>query len=353
MQAGKLCRVEQSLYRYEPTGAYYAKVKRSGKIVKKSLKTDKLPVARRMLRDFLGDLDRIDVGSGNVPLSAWITEHLGGLKQAPNTTHQKEIIARRVKKDWPGGAHVHLKDISPSHVRRWLAKYDFGPSAYNHHLWFIRGALEAAVEDRMIPYNPAGQVKARKLEKRTKPTPTYDQFLEIVADLRAQSCNGHGAEDTADYIEFAGEAGLGQAEISGLLRQHVDLEASRLTLYRVKTRASFAIPIFPNIRPLIKRRLQKIGEGPTERLFPFDNCKKALEGATTRLGMPKFEPRSLRRLFITRALRRGIDVKTIASWQGHNDGGKLILQTYSIEVDSDHSQQMAERMGGSKRATKE
>jgi hypothetical protein len=34
-------------------------------------------------------------------------------------------------------------------------------------------------------------------------------------------------------------------------------------------------------------------------------------------------------MFITRAIEKGIDVKVISDWQGHSDGGKLILQTYS------------------------
>ena len=40
--------------------------------------------------------------------------------------------------------------------------------AYNHHLWFVRNALEAAMEDRMIPFNPAEQVKARKLRSHAQ-----------------------------------------------------------------------------------------------------------------------------------------------------------------------------------------
>jgi integrase len=38
---------------------------------------------------------------------------------------------------------------------------------------------------------------------------------------------------------------------------------------------------------------------------------------------------SLRRMFVTMAIERGVDVKVIASWQGHRDGGALILRTYS------------------------
>ncbi len=48
-------------------------------------------------------------------------------------------------------------------------------------------------------------------------------------------------------------------------------------------------------------------------------------------------------MFITRAIERGVDVKVIAEWQGHRDGGKLILQTYS-HVRRPHSQRMATLM---------
>jgi hypothetical protein len=48
-------------------------------------------------------------------------------------------------------------------------------------------------------------------------------------------------------------------------------------------------------------------------------------------------------MFITRAIQLGVDVKTIAEWQGHKDGGKLILDTYS-HVNPVHSQRMARLM---------
>ncbi len=52
-------------------------------------------------------------------------------------------------------------------------------------------------------------------------------------------------------------------------------------------------------------------------------------------------------MFVTRAIERGADVKVIAEWQGHKDGGKLILDTYS-HVRSVHSQRMAELMSDDK-----
>lgn len=40
---------------------------------------------------------------------------------------------------------------------------------------------------------------------------------------------------------------------------------------------------------------------------------------------------------------RGVDVKVIAQWQGHRNGGKLILDTYS-QVRPEHSERMAALM---------
>ena len=46
-------------------------------------------------------------------------------------------------------------------------------------------------------------------------------------------------------------------------------------------------------------------------------------------------------MFITRCLELGVDVQTIARFQGHKDGGKLILDTYGHVSDA-HSQRMAD-----------
>jgi integrase len=121
----------------------------------------------------------------------------------------------------------------------------------------------------------------------------------------------------------------------------VDFEAGRIITFRHKTATGFAIPLFPQVRPLLERLCE--GKAHNERIFKLNNAKKALSGACKRLGFPLFTQRSLRRMFITRAIEKGVDVKVIAEWQGHKDGGKLILDTYS-HVNRAHSQRMAQLM---------
>jgi hypothetical protein len=61
------------------------------------------------------------------------------------------------------------------------------------------------------------------------------------------------------------------------------------------------------------------------------------------LGLPAYSHRSFRRMFVVRAIERGVEVKVLAEWQGHKDGGKLILDTYS-HVNRSHSQRLAQLM---------
>jgi integrase len=82
---------------------------------------------------------------------------------------------------------------------------------------------------------------------------------------------------------------------------------------------------------------------PNERLFAIKDAKKALAGACSRLALPNYTQRSLRRHFITRALEKGIDPQTVSRWQGHADHGKLILAVYG-NVTAPHMDAMARLM---------
>jgi len=191
-----------------------------------------------------------------------------------------------------------------------------------------------------LPKTPAAGLKYRKRSRPIRLTPTFEQFKAIVADIRSQRLNRE-AEQSGDFVEFIGLAGLGQAEVSALTRAHIDLEAGRLIVHRRKTDTGFSIPVYPQLRPLVEKLCN--GKEPNDRLFTINEARKALANACRRLSFPQFTHRSLRRMFITRAIERGIDVKVISEWQGHQDGGKLIFQAYS-HVRALHSERMARLM---------
>jgi integrase len=320
---------------------YYARIKRRGKESKRSLRTTDRALAQRRLRDLRDEQQQVDPSRGNLTLAQLCDRWLTTKRNAkPKTLEQKTYVAQQIKTRWPGGATQRVRDIAASQADLFLAQFNFGPSSLNALVTVLRELFEFAVRDNCIAKSPCAHLKFRKREKPIRLAPTYEQFKAIIADVRAQPFNAD-AQDSADFLEFLGLAGLGQAEAGSLTRADIDFDAGRLITFRHKTSTGFAIPIFPQLQPLLERLCE--GKSNGDHIFKLRDAKKALAGACRRLGLPAFSQRALRRMFITRAIEKGVDVKVIAEWQGHRDGGKLILDTYS-HVNRAHLQRMAQLM---------
>jgi len=348
-QKSDWAKVGPCLYRYRGA-AYYALFKLGGKQIRRSLETGDLELARRRLRALRNEAEVSNSVRTKLTLDQMAARYLETVRGRPSTVVHKQNAIRLMLKDWPKEAPRELAKIRRSHVEAWIASYkDKAAATVNDYIATARALFEQAVNDGELAGSPVLGVKYWKRGKPIRLTPTYEQFLAIIEDLRdPERHNTHGQEETADYIELAGEAGLGQAEIAGLRRCDIDLAGGNMTCFRLKTTTGFSVPVYPKARPILERRLAAIGSEPETRLFAFDNCKKGIEAACKRLGYPHFTLRSLRRMFITRALMRGVDVQTVSRWQGHVDGGALILRTYAHVLSREHSQRMASLMGDEK-----
>jgi integrase len=329
------------LYLYRPSGVYHARVRHSGKLYRESLETKDATFAKRKLSAFKQRLERTDPRYRKITLAAWLDVYAGTLSGAKGAIAAKRRIIAKVKETW-FSARKPMRDLRMSQVETWLNEQysDWSESYYNSALSLIRSALDMAVQDHVIMENPAADLKYRRRKKPIRLTPTFEQFKQIVADIRAQPFN-RDAEDSGDFVEALGVLGLGQAELASMKREHVNLDAAQIVIYRQKTGQRFTIPIYPWARPLVEKLCN--GKKPGEKLFNIKQARKAITEACKRLDLPIYTHRSLRRMFITTAIERGIDVQTVSRWQGHRDGGKLILQTYS-DVRDIHSQRMAALM---------
>ncbi|MFZ4776970.1 MAG: tyrosine-type recombinase/integrase, partial [Terrimicrobiaceae bacterium] len=313
--------------------------------IRHSLETNDLALARRRLKDWRNDLENTDHGQAARTLQTNAAKFLPTLKGSDSTLANITRHIGKLVDEWPGSSVI--SKILKSDCQLWLAQYpDLRPATRNKMIRAARDFFKMAVEDKVIARSPMDGITYEKPGGITRLTPNEQQFVTIVADLRSQMSNGHGRDDTADFVELAGRLGLGQAELTAIERQHIHLDEGTIQIFRKKTKKDFTIPIYPAARPIIERRLAALPADPTTRLLPQDDCKKGLEAACKRLKYSHFSPRSLRRFFITSALRLGIDVATVAAWQGHRDGGAMVLKIYGAEVHMNHSLKMAALLGG-------
>jgi len=339
-RAAAFQKVGECLYRYSPNGVYYARIKVRGKEIRRSLGTIDRDLAKRRLsraqrrtepnRSF----EKQTYSRGARYLKT--VQH-----QKPKTLERKAHIVRRIKRDWPTGSNSQVCKIKPSDVQLWLARYNLGPVSRNQHLAGLKQILRMAVATGVISRSPAENIGPVKLSKPIRETPTFEEFKAIVADIHNQRFSNN-PQESADFVEFLGLAGLGQAEATSLRWSDIDWERETMRTFQHKTQAGFVVPLYPQLKSLLERRKTK-ALSQNGIVFRVRSAKKAITSACRRLGLPNYTHRSFRRMFITRAIEKGIDVKVIAQWQGHKDGGKLILDTYS-HVNPVHSQRMAQLM---------
>lgn len=348
-------KVGSCLYRYRGQ-TYYAVVRHTGKLIRRSLETTDRKLAERKLSKFKEDLGRTIPTEVHRTIDQHRSVYEPGMEGCASTVKRKKHYVQKFLEQWPKDFPREIRKITKNHLKAWLASYrredrknqglrTLKPATINHLITEVRNFFGSAVDDGVVADNPASEITYLKVAKPKRSTPNSSEFEAIVANIRSQKSNGHGAAESADTVELAGRLGLGQAELAGIQRKHINLEAGTIDIFvRRKTQVGFVIPIYPLARPALLRRIEVIGDNHEARLLPNYNFRRALEGACSRLGLPKFEPRSLRRFFITEALRAGVDAPTIASWQGHNDGGALVLKVYGAAVQQEHSQRMAKRL---------
>jgi integrase len=344
---GAFHRVADHLYRYSATKKYYAVFKWDGKTRWVPLKTTDRELAGRRVKEEIAKHKRLDPKASAMTLEALLAlyeESIKGL--AEHTQGTRKSILKMFRKTWKHGLDMRVSAVTKGQLDIWLSdqRGRLRNSSFNEYVRFTRQLFEIAVDHKALADSPAGQLTEVRVERPIRATPTWEQFLAIVSDMRQQRFNA-SANDSADLVEFMGRAGVGTAECANLRGEHINFEGGRITLYRKKTDVGYAIPMFPQVRAFMEilRRQGKIKVG--EPVFVVQDAKKALGAACKRLKYEHFSARALRRCFITRAIELGVDFKTLSAWQGHRDGGVLIARTYS-HLRNEHSENMAKKLVG-------
>jgi integrase len=351
--APKMRKVAENIYQY--TGSrttYYARFRHKGQRIITALGTrahpcTSLPEAKRLLREKRNELDSTEHIATRKTFGQIIAEFERVMAGSEATLKYKRRYLKRLKSDFPLPLTTRISEVKKSDIIKFMALFkESTADHYNHVLTLVRDVFNYALADRAITASPVEGIKYRKRQETNKKLiPTWEEFEQIVKSVRSQVL-ADTARESADLIEFMGKAGLGQAECAGLRWQDINFASGQIVLIRKKTRAGFTIPLYPVVRPLLERMdsEREPDRDPEEKVFKVKEPKKALSSACTRLKLPQYSPRAFRRMFISRCLHDlGIDVQTIASWQGHKDGGQLILRTYA-RLNYKHQREMAKRL---------
>jgi integrase len=323
------------LFRHKNNGTYYGIKKHGGKRKEHSLDTTERKLAERKLKDWISSLDKIDAENQRTTLKQLLDKFQDIRQGMSKSTRDTELaMINKLNSSWKHGLDIRVSDIKPSMLDEWLAQYEqaLKDSSYNRYTLFLKQLFEVAVDDKMIADSPVARLKRgwKRPQKPVRLVPTQEQFEAIVKNIRCQEQNAE-ADESADFVEFMGLAGLGQAEASSLTSGDIDWQKERIRVRRRKTGELFYLPIYPHLKAPLEKLVKKFPASVPcdQKLFKIKDARKALTNACTRLEFPHYSQRNIRQVLIRRLWQSGLDHKLIAKWQGHRDGGKLILDTYT------------------------
>ena len=270
------------LYRHTINGIYYAIKKKSGKRKEHSLDTTDRKVAERRFKEWDANLDKVDTEVEKTTL-AQLVEKFEKTRQGmtAKTKSTEAWIVKMLKDDWAYDLDIRVSRIRPSMLDEWLAKQEpnLKNSSYNRVTLFLKQLFDFAVNDRIIAESPFYRLQKgwKKPEKPKRLVPTNEQFRSIVQNIRTHKFIPD-AEESADFVEFLGLAGLGEAEAYSITWGDVDWQKEEMCIRRHKTKALFFVPIYPDLKPFLKRLDAKFASPPARdtKIFGMRSARKAL-----------------------------------------------------------------------------
>ncbi len=329
--------VAENLYRLEPSGGYYALLKRGDKQFRRSLKTKDRKLADRRLTEL-----RAQVGNLTITDDARLSFDDIATRWMDTTKHtlKASSITRRgtcIKNLSPFFLGVSIRNVQPKHCERWLTERGSTIAAQTlaHELNAMKSIFDYAARLGLILTNPAKDIKRRKISQARIVVPTRQQFRDILAAIRQSDGRADSqakAKPGADFVELLAYSGCRLHEAASLRWRDVDFEKGALTVSGgergTKNDETRTVPMTDALRTLLLRLRDERQPKPEDSVTLADSAKKCLQTACRRLQCEQFTHHDFRHFFATTCIEAGVDIPTVSRWLGHKDGGALAMRVY-------------------------
>lgn len=351
------------LVRYVSSKVLFARIKVNGKLIRQSLETTDVAVAKRKLEELRQQAVRSvnDARDGKLTFADALIELKergfrvrtgGGRNRRPLKPRTKAYYEERLKAlalSWPELASMQLRKVTAAQCQGWADRvaHEICPSAYNHTISLLRQVFQIAVEKGARYDNPAAGLGRMPERRKRLELPGPEKFTEFV---HAIETGGSGfSKPCADLVRFLAYGGFRKGEAANVLWKDCDFKNGLVHVWgdpetRTKNGEVRHVPMIPEMKLLLQRLRDENPDGaPESPVMAVRECQKAMDRAAKIVGIARMTHHQLRHLFITRCLECQVDVKTVAEWAGHKDGGALLLKTYA-HLRSQHSRQVAQQV---------
>ena len=331
-------------------GTYYWHRWIAGKSRRGSLKTKSLSVAKTRLplaldragvrfekRALAGGDELKTVGDW---IGEWIRRHKLRPRLKQSTKDHDEKLARLLLEE--DFVKHDLKRIPAGVIDSWWVGFCDRCEAVtvNARLRVLKAAMKLAVKEGAVGVSPVEELERKKKVRKILEIPSPEDLRLLIDSIRDQG--RRYSDEVASMVELGMLSGLRPAELAAVAGE--DFRDGFLVVRgdssSTKNLREREVPMIPALAELLNEK----GWGEVSgRLFSVSSPRRAMRAACDRLGIRPVKPYDLRHFFITKCIEAGVDVPTVALWAGHQDGGALIMSTYT-HVTRKHSARVADRV---------
>ncbi|HEX3719664.1 MAG TPA: site-specific integrase [Verrucomicrobiae bacterium] len=344
-----------NLIRYTPSGIYFCRIRVQGKLIRKSLKTDVLSVAKLRLTDeekrhrqAAQHQLAIQRGRGQMTFADALKIYHARLEANPDIKSKtKDYYRQRVDSllaTWSGLEKTSVRDISKQNCLDWAARYDGSSTAFNNTALVLRAVLDIAIESGVTYENMARHVTRRVVRPKELDLPDNDKFAAFIKAI--ENGGGRFSRDCADLVRFLAYGGFRLGEAKNITWADCDFTREEIIVRGdpdegTKNSEIRRVPIIAEMRELLERLRQDRPDEPADaRVMRVTQSELAMKAAEKKAGIAHLTHHDLRHLFATRCIESGVDIPTVSRWLGHKDGGALAMKVYG-HLRNQHSASMA------------
>jgi integrase len=358
-----------NLYRYSPTGTFYARARVGGKIIPRSLKTDKITKARERLRDFLKQQRRRVESLKNLAKGKMLgSDAIRILKERLESNRSlkpraKEYRLFRLKAllaSWRNFEKQDVSEISRNDCLQWAGQFGskkkISATAFNNTVGTLRMLLDIAIEFGARYDNPAKLIDKHRIRVKAPELPSQEEFHALLAEIEAIRFGR--VKPCADLVRFLAYGGFRKGEAANITWADCDFTKQTIRVRGdaetgTKNWTERRVPMIREMEELLKRlRSERPEAKANESVMLVKECQGAINRACEELHIARFTHHDLRHLFATRCIESGIDIPTVSRWLGHKDGGALLMKTYG-HLRDEHSVNMAKKVSFGSRSNGE
>ena len=359
----------------------------TGKRMEKSVYAPTQSEVKRKLKELIKQIENKGenneyVKPSNITLGDWMDTWMKEYKKnsvRPATyTSYHHSIESHIK---PALGDIELQKLRPDHIQTLLndmargsaVKTPLAPWTVLKAKNIISGALEQAIRNQIIPYNPAKAAVPPKLEQkdiRILTESEQKQFMEAVKGHRLEALyllalatgmrRGEIMALSWDCVDWKNKQIAVKGSISRVKDPDTGITALRYSEPKTKS-GRRQVPILPNMIPVLqahqrRQEAEKAEAGSAWNPHNLVFCSNVgtvieprrvcttMNKITDAAELPRFTFHALRHTFATRMLEANVPAKVVQDVLGHADV-TLTLNTYSHVIGSTAHEQMAKING--------